>query len=177
MTRLAYENVAVAVPVTVPYVRYSTHGAHWFIGQALDGLLRASGLDKRQIDGLTISSFSLGPDTAVGVTQHLGVSPRWLDHLPNGGDLPSMSISLFSEANYGGVGFGLGFSVTLDTAKALIPGSVGDYSWGGAASTYFWIDPKEELIAIFMTQLMPSTHYPVRREFRTLVYSAFTKAN
>jgi CubicO group peptidase (beta-lactamase class C family) len=100
-----------------------------------------------------------------------------MNHLPNGKDLPSMSISLFSEANYGGVGFGLGFSVTLDQAKALIPGSTGDFSWGGAASTYFWIDPKEELIAIFMTQLMPSTHYPVRREFRTLVYSAFTKAN
>jgi CubicO group peptidase (beta-lactamase class C family) len=99
------------------------------------------------------------------------------NHLPGAKDLSEMSISLFSEANYSGIGFGLGFSVTLDPARSLIPGTPGDFSWGGAASTYFWIDPKEELIAIFMTQLMPSTHYPVRREFRTLVYSAFTEAN
>ncbi|HKX41581.1 MAG TPA: thiolase family protein, partial [Burkholderiaceae bacterium] len=73
--RLGYEGVAVAVPVTVPYVRYSTRSAHWFIGQALESLVKTSGLAKDQIDGLTISSFSLAPDTAVGVTQHLGVSP------------------------------------------------------------------------------------------------------
>jgi hypothetical protein len=83
--RMGYEGVAVAVPVTVPYVRYSTKGAHWFIGQALKALLDESGLDKAQIDGLTISSFSLTPDTAVGVTQHMGMSPRWLDHIPTGG--------------------------------------------------------------------------------------------
>ncbi len=75
----------MAVPVTVPYVRHSTHGAHWFIGQALEALVKASGLAKDQIDGLTVSSFSLAPDTAVGVTQHLGLSPRWLDHVPTGG--------------------------------------------------------------------------------------------
>ena len=83
--RLSYEGVAVAVPVTVPYVRYSTHGAHWFIGQAVAALVRASGVAKDQIDGLCLSSFSLSPDTAVGVTQHLGLSPRWLDHVPTGG--------------------------------------------------------------------------------------------
>ena len=83
--RLSYEGVAVAVPVTVPYVRYSTHGAHWFIGQAVAGLVKASGVAKEQIDGLCLSSFSLAPDTAVGVTQHLGLSPRWLDHVPTGG--------------------------------------------------------------------------------------------
>jgi CubicO group peptidase (beta-lactamase class C family) len=85
-----------------------------------------------------------------------------------------MSKSLFSEVAYDGVGFGLGFAVTCDPAKTLLPGSVGEYSWGGAASTYFWIDPKEELIAIFMTQLLPSTLHPLRRELRTLVYSALT---
>ncbi|MBC7705272.1 MAG: thiolase family protein [Rhodoferax sp.] len=83
--RLSYEGVAVAVPVTVPYLRYSTHGAHWFIGQAVAALVRASGVAKEQIDGLCLSSFSLSPDTAVGVTQHLGLSPRWLDHVPTGG--------------------------------------------------------------------------------------------
>ena len=83
--RSGYEGVAVAVPVTVPYVRYSTHGAHWFIGRALAEMLRVSGIGKDDIDGLCVSSFTLGPDTAVGLTQHLGLSPRWLDHLPLGG--------------------------------------------------------------------------------------------
>ena len=83
--RLSYEGVAVAVPVTVPYQRYSTRTAHWFIGQAVGALVKASGVAKEQIDGLCLSSFSLAPDTAVGVTQHLGLSPRWLDHVPTGG--------------------------------------------------------------------------------------------
>ena len=99
------------------------------------------------------------------------------NHLPGGRDLTEMSKSLFSEASYAGVGFGLGFSVTMDPAKTLIPGSAGEYAWGGAASTAFWIDPREELIAIFMTQLLPSSAYPVRRELRTMVYSAFTESN
>ncbi|MGO4390112.1 thiolase family protein [Variovorax sp. M-6] len=83
--RMSYDGVAVAVPVTVPYQRYSTLGAHWFLGQAMEALVKASGLKKEQIDGLCVSSFSLAPDTAVGVTQHLGLSPRWLDHVPTGG--------------------------------------------------------------------------------------------
>ena len=107
------------------------------------------------------------------------VSPKTIElmtmnHLPDGKDLPALSRSLFSEVAYNGVGFGLGFSVTMDPAKTLIPGSVGEYSWGGAASTSFWVDPKEDLITIFMTQLIPSSTYPIRRELRTLVYSAFT---
>ena len=96
--RRGYEGVAVAVPVTVPYVRYSTRGAHWFIGQAVKRLLDASGLRKDQIDGLTISSFSLTPDTAVGVTQHLGLSPRWLDHIPTGGASGVMALRRAARA-------------------------------------------------------------------------------
>ena len=95
------------------------------------------------------------------------------NHLPGGVDLPQLSVSLFSEASYSGVGFGLGFATTVNPAATLIPGSTGDYFWGGAASTFFWIDPAEEMIAIFMTQLIPSSTYPVRREMRTMVYSAF----
>ena len=107
------------------------------------------------------------------------VSPKTIElmtmnHLPDGKDLPALSRSLFSEVAYNGVGFGLGFAVTMDPAKTMIPGSVGEYSWGGAATTSFWIDPKEELITIFMTQLIPSSTYPIRRELRTLVYSSFT---
>jgi CubicO group peptidase (beta-lactamase class C family) len=99
------------------------------------------------------------------------------NHLPGGKDLTALSKSLFSEATYAGVGFGLGFATTLDPAAGLIPGTAGDLWWGGAASTFFWIDPKEELIVILMTQLLPSAAYPIRRELRTLVYSAFTEAN
>jgi acetyl-CoA acetyltransferase len=96
--RSSYEGVAVTVPVTVPYLRYSTHEAHWFIGQALQALVRESGLAKEQIDGLTVSSFSLAPDTAVGVTQHLGLSPRWLDHIPTGGASGVMSLRRAARA-------------------------------------------------------------------------------
>ena len=87
-------------------------------------------------------------------------------------DLPALSKSLFSEAQYDGTGFGLGFATTTSAARTLMPGSDGDYFWGGAASTFFWVDPKEDLIAIFMTQLIPSSTYPVRGELRTMIYSA-----
>jgi acetyl-CoA acetyltransferase len=77
--------VAVAVPVTVPYVRYSVRAAHWWLARALAALLKDSGLAKEALDGLAVSSFTLAPDTAIGLTQHLGLSPRWLDHVPFGG--------------------------------------------------------------------------------------------
>jgi CubicO group peptidase (beta-lactamase class C family) len=107
------------------------------------------------------------------------VSPKTLElmshnHLPGGKDLPDLAVSLFSEVTYAGVGFGLGFAVSVSPARGLLPGSPGDISWGGLASTYFWVDPREQLIVIFMTQLTPSATYPIRRELRTLVYSAFT---
>ncbi len=81
----SYAGVAVAAPVTVPYVRYSVRSAHWFLARALAGLIERAGLRKRDIDGLAVSSFTLAPDTAIGLTQHLGLSPRWLDHIPLGG--------------------------------------------------------------------------------------------
>ncbi len=85
MKRRGYEDVAVCVPVTIPYRRYSINSAHWWIGRALRELARQAGLKPREIDGLSVSSFTLSPDTAVGLTQHLGLSPRWLDHVPMGG--------------------------------------------------------------------------------------------
>ncbi len=96
-----------------------------------------------------------------------------MNHLPGGQDLTALAQpGRFSETAYDGAGFGLGFSVMQSLARAQIVGSVGEYAWGGAASTAFWVDPQEELIAIFLTQLMPSSSYPLRRELRTLVYSA-----
>jgi acetyl-CoA acetyltransferase len=83
--RASYEGVVLAVPVTVPYVRYSTATAHSFIGETLRRLVEGAGLTPSDVDGLAISSFTLRPDTAIGLTQHFGISPRYLDDIPFGG--------------------------------------------------------------------------------------------
>lgn len=85
MKRRSYEGVAVAVPVSVPYVRYSIETAHWWIARALKDLCEMAGVRHADLDGLSVSSFTLHPDTGVGLTQHLGLTPRWLDHIPMGG--------------------------------------------------------------------------------------------
>ena len=89
-----------------------------------------------------------------------------------GGDMAAMGQPRFSESSYEGIGFGLGFSVMLDPARAQVLGTPGEYAWGGAASTAFWIDPAEEMAVILLTQLMPSSTYPIRRELRVLTYQA-----
>jgi CubicO group peptidase (beta-lactamase class C family) len=95
------------------------------------------------------------------------------NHLPGGQDLAQLAqAGMFTETAYAGVGFGLGFSVMQSPARAHILGTPGEYAWGGAASTAFWIDPAEDLIVIFMTQLMPSSSYPLRRELRVLTYAS-----
>jgi CubicO group peptidase (beta-lactamase class C family) len=99
------------------------------------------------------------------------------NHLPGGQDLTQLSRSLFSESTNAGVGFGLGVAVVFDPPQTLIPCSRGEFYWGGAASTAFWCDPLEDVTAVFMTQLLPSSSYPVRRELRTLVYSALMETN
>ena len=83
--RRGYDGIVVAAPVTIPYARYSIRSAHWFCGTALAALIGEAGLQKADIDGFCVSSFTLYPDSAVGLMQHLGVSPRWLDHIPMGG--------------------------------------------------------------------------------------------
>ena len=88
------------------------------------------------------------------------------------GDMAAMGQPRFSESTYEGVGFGLGFSVMLDPARAQILGTPGECAWGGAASTAFWVDPAEEIAVILLTQLMPSSAYPLRRELRVLTYQA-----
>lgn len=95
-----------------------------------------------------------------------------LNHLPGNGDLAHWSKSLFSEATNAGVGFGLGFAVNIDPAANLIPGSRGEFYWGGMYSTAFFVDPVEQVHMVFMTQLGPSSTYPIRRELRTLIYGA-----
>jgi CubicO group peptidase (beta-lactamase class C family) len=121
-------------------------------------------LNGGELDGVRL----IGPKTLALMTSN---------HLPGGRTLPELSRSLFSEAAYDGVGFGLGVSVTVDPARTLLPGSRGEYAWGGAATTSFWIDPAEQLIAIFMTQLLPSSATAIRRELRTMIYGAITDSN
>ncbi len=98
-----------------------------------------------------------------------------MNHLPGGQELTQLAqAGMFTETAYAGVGFGLGFSVMQSPVRAHILGTAGEFAWGGAASTAFWIDPEEDLIVIFMTQLMPSSSYPLRRELRVLTYAALT---
>ena len=112
---------------------------------------------KGELDGVRL----LGRKTVEYMTRN---------HLP--GDLADMGRPSFNETTFEGIGFGLGFSVVLDPAKACVICSEGEYGWGGAASTAFWIDPAEDLVVIFLTQLLPSSTYPIRRELRALVYQA-----
>ncbi len=126
------------------------HDYHRFCSALLNG---------GELDGQRI----IGPRTLAYMTQN---------HLSTGGDLASMGQPMFSESNYEGIGFGLGFSVVLDSSRAAVIGSPGAFAWGGAASTLFWIDPVEQLVVIGMTQLMPSSAYPIRDELKPMVYGA-----
>ena len=83
--RRSYDGVVICAPVTIPYRRFSTNSAHWWIGRALRELTQRTGLRPQDLDGLSVSSFTIGPDTGIGLTQHFGLSPRWLDHVPLGG--------------------------------------------------------------------------------------------
>lgn len=116
-------------------------------------------LNKGELDGTRI----LGRKTIELMTSN---------HMPGNGDLASMGQSVFSETPYDGIGFGLGFSVMLNPPTANILGTPGEFAWGGAASTYFFVDPGEDLLAIQLTQLLPSSAYPVRRELRVLTYQS-----
>jgi CubicO group peptidase (beta-lactamase class C family) len=101
-----------------------------------------------------------------------------LNHLPDGQELAEMAPpGLFSEAGYSGIGFSIGCGVNVDVAKTRLPGTLGEYFWGGAASTAFWIDPKEDLTVVFMTQVIGTdARLTLRRDLRTLVYSAMTES-
>ncbi len=103
------------------------------------------------------------------------LSPRTLgfmmrNHLP--GDIASMGVASFAEQPMEGMGFGLGGAVVLDPARARVPGSIGDFSWGGMASTFFWVDPVLDLSVVFFTQLSPSSSYPARPQLKALVHGA-----
>ncbi|HEY41044.1 MAG TPA: beta-lactamase family protein [Dehalococcoidia bacterium] len=112
-----------------------------------------------ELDGVRL----LGPETIDYMT---------MNHLPGNQDLTDLSISAFTETATEGVGFGLGFAVMIDLVKSQQIGSLGEYYWGGAASTIFWIDPAQDLIVIFLTQMMPSNTFNFRGQLKSLIYPA-----
>lgn len=123
-------------------------------------------------DYMRFCRFLLGRGELEGV-RLLGrktVALMMSNHL--GGDMASMGAPRFSESSFAGIGFGLGFSVMLDPAAAQIVGSPGECAWGGAASTGFWVDPAEDMAVVLLTQLTPSSTYPIRKELRVLTYAA-----
>jgi CubicO group peptidase (beta-lactamase class C family) len=105
------------------------------------------------------------------------ISPQTVDFMVRNhlsGDIASMGPQSFAEQPMEGMGFGLGGAVVLDPARARCPGSPGDFSWGGMASTFFWVDPVLDLSVVFFTQLAPSSSYPSRAELKALVHGALT---
>jgi CubicO group peptidase (beta-lactamase class C family) len=133
------------------------------------GGLASTALDYHRFCRMLLNGGTLD---GVRVLSRKSVELMTTNHLPGGADLASMSRSMFSEATNAGVGFGLGFAVTTNVAATMMPGSIGEFYWGGLFSTAFFIDPVERLIMVFMTQLSPSNLYPIRRELKTLIYSA-----
>ena len=124
-------------------------------------LLHRAGSPAGELDGTRL----LSPRTVGYMTRN---------HLPGGADLETFGRPLYAESPFRGVGFGLGLAVVLDPAPGKVLCSAGELSWGGAASTAFWIDPAEELTVSFFTQLLPSSAYPIRSQLRQLVYQALT---
>jgi acetyl-CoA acetyltransferase len=145
--RKAYEGVVACVPVTVPYRRYSTNSAQWWIGRALHDLVKRAGIRPSDIDGFCVSSFTVGPDTAVGLTQHFGLTPRWLDHIPFGGASGIVALRRAARAVQAGdadiVAVVAGdtnhvdsFRKTLSTFSRFAQDAVYPYGSGGANASF-----------------------------------------
>lgn len=153
-------------------VRSDAMGAGALVQQKAD--LGGGGLVSTMSDYMKFAEMLRGGGQLNGVQL---LSPRTVqfmasNHLPNNADLTAYGRPLFSETTFDGVGFGLGVSVTLDPVAAKVPGSAGDYGWGGAASTNFTVDPKEDLVYTVMTQLLPSSTWPIRSQLKQLVHQA-----
>jgi len=132
------------------------------------------GLWGTMADYLRFCSLLLGRGELDGTRLLSSRTVDWMtsNHLPNNADLDEFGRALFAESSFEGVGFGLGFSVTTDPVANKVPSSVGEYAWGGAASTAFWCDPVEDLTVVFLTQLLPSSTHPIRSELKQLVYQS-----
>jgi CubicO group peptidase (beta-lactamase class C family) len=156
-----------------------SHASPWFalpklesgggglVGTAADYLRFARMLlNKGELDGMRL----LKPETVTLMTRN---------HLRDGKEIADLSpaTDAFNESGYRGIGFGLGVAVTLDPARVGIPGSAGEFAWGGMASTSFFVDPKEDMAVVFMTQVITDTarRVKLRRDLRTLVYESMTE--
>jgi acetyl-CoA acetyltransferase len=163
--RTNYNNVAVAVPVTVPYERYSTRGAHWFLGRVVAELVKQAGIQKSDIDGLCVSSFSLAPDTAVGVTQHLGLTPRWLDHLPLGGASGVVAVRRAARAVQAGdadiVACISGDTNAVDSFRSML----GSFSQFARDATYPYGSGGPNAMFAFITAHYMRTYGATREDF------------
>jgi CubicO group peptidase (beta-lactamase class C family) len=159
-------------PTTGAVVRYDELGR--FALEKPDLLSGGGGLISTAADYQRFTSMLLGRGQLDGVRL---LGPRTVrlmtrNHLPGGVDLEAFSAGGFAETILEGIGFGLGFAVVDDPIPSRLPDNAGEYYWGGVASTAFWVDPTEELTAMFFTQLLPSSSYPIRPQLRQLVYSA-----
>jgi CubicO group peptidase (beta-lactamase class C family) len=159
-------------PATGRAVRYDAMGQHALRPPKLlsgGGGLISTADDYARFTGMLVGGGALdgvrllGPRTLAYMTRN---------HLPGGGTLTTLGRGQFAETAYDGVGFGLGFGVSVDPVATKVTTTPGEFTWGGLASTAFWVDPAEQLTAHFYTQLVPSATYPIRTELRQLVYAA-----
>lgn len=148
-------------PYTSPYLRAPV----FFSG---GGGLVSTAADYHRFCEMLRRGGELGGARIIG-PRTLGLMTR--NHLIGGASLAELALDGFSETTPAGVGFGLGFAMTVDGVRAGAP-SEGDYYWGGAASTLFWVDPRQQLVVVFLAQLMPSTTFNFRGQIKNIVYSA-----
>ena len=160
------------MPGTGEAFRYDVIGAgalkppHWFGG---GGGLVSTAHDYDRFTRMLLGGGELEGTRILG-SRTLRYMTR--NHLPGGQMLTSLARGQFAETAYDGMGFGLGFGVLADPVALKVPASAGEFTWGGAASTAFWVDPVEQITAAFYTQLLPSSTYPIRSELRSLVYTS-----
>jgi acetyl-CoA acetyltransferase len=160
--RTGYDGVVVAAPVSVPYERFSPEPAHWWLARALSDLGKRSGLTAEDIDGLCVSSFTLFPDTAAGITQHFGLSPRWLDHVPTGGASGVMTLRRAARAVQSGdasvVACIAGDTNHVDSFRAMLT-TFSRFSQD-ASFPYGAGGPSEDFGKICVAQRSNALHYP-----------------
>jgi acetyl-CoA acetyltransferase len=176
VTRAGYDDVVITCPVTVPYVRYSIRGAHWFLAAALADLLKRAGLAKDKLDGLCVSSFTLAPDSAVGLTQHLGLTLRWLDHIPMGGACGIVALRRAARAVQAGDAEAVAciagdtnhtdsFRLNLATFSQFARDAVYPYGSGGANASF-----------AFLTAYYMRTYGTTREDFGKICVAQRTNA-
>ncbi len=159
-------------PATGQALRYDDLGSHALSPPSMlsgGGGLVSTAADYARFTEMLVRGGELDGERVLG-PRTLAYMTR--NHLPRGGTLASLGRGMFAETTYDGIGFGLGFGVSVDPVATKVTTTPGEFAWGGLASTAFWVDPAEQLTAHFYTQLVPSATYPIRTELRQLVYAA-----